>query len=135
ARSMDNVATQSGTKQKIFAWALEIGAQRLPYRVDGKPMPAGLAFKSKMADALVFKKIKNRLGGRVQFVLSGGAPLSAELAAFFIGAGVEILEGYGLTETSPIITANLPNKRKIGTVGTLLPGVEVKIAADGEVPS
>src|SRR5262249_33378028 len=125
----------SAAKQKIFRWALKVGEQRLPYRVGGKPMPPGLAAKSALADALVFKKIKHRLGGRVEFVMSGGAPLSAELAAFFIGAGVEILEGYGLTETSPIITANLPNKRKIGTVGTLLPGVEVKIAPDGEILS
>jgi long-chain acyl-CoA synthetase len=133
ARIMDNVATQSAAKQKIFRWALGVGAERLPYRVSGRSMPAALAVKSALADALVFKKIKERLGGRVEFVMSGGAPLSAELAAFFIGAGIEILEGYGLTETSPIITANLPNKRKIGTVGTLIPGVEVKIAPDGEI--
>jgi long-chain acyl-CoA synthetase len=69
----------------------------------------------------------------VQFVLSGGAPLSAELAAFFIGAGVDILEGYGLTETSPIITASRPDKRRIGSVGTLLPGLELRIAPDGEI--
>jgi long-chain acyl-CoA synthetase len=135
ARIMDNVATQSAAKQKIFRWALKIGEQRLPYRISGKPMPTGLAINSALADALVFKKIKHRLGGRVEFVLSGGAPLSAELAAFFIGAGIDILEGYGLTETSPIITANLPGKRKLGTVGTLLPGLELKIAPDGEILS
>jgi long-chain acyl-CoA synthetase len=135
ARIMDNVATQSAAKQKIFRWALKIGQQRLPYRISGKPMPTRLAINSALADALVFKKIKQRLGGRVEFVLSGGAPLSAELAAFFIGAGIDILEGYGLTETSPIITANLPDKRKIGTVGTLLPGLELKIAPDGEILS
>ena len=135
ARIMDNVATQSAAKQKIFRWALKVGERRLPYRISGKPMPTGLAINSALADALVFKKIKQRLGGRVEFVLSGGAPLSAELAAFFIGAGIDILEGYGLTETSPIITANLPDKRKLGTVGTLLPGLELKIAPDGEILS
>jgi long-chain acyl-CoA synthetase len=133
ARIMDNVATQSAGKQKIFHWALKVAEQRLPYRIEGKSMPPGLAVKSAVADALVFKKIKQRLGGRVQFVLSGGAPLSAELAAFFIGAGVDILEGYGLTETSPIITANRPDKRRIGSVGTLLPGLELRIAPDGEI--
>ena len=135
ARVMDNVATQPAAKQKIFKWALGIAEQRLPYRIARKPMPPALAIKSALADKLVFAKIKHRLGGRVQFVLSGGAPLSAELAAFFIGAGVEILEGYGLTETSPVIAVNRPEKRKLGTVGPLIPGVEVKIASDGEILS
>jgi len=93
----------------------------------------GLKLKSFVADKTVFKKILARLGGRVKFVLSGGAPLSPELAAFFIGAGLEIFEGYGLTETSPVISLNTPSKRKIGTVGPIIPGVEVKIAADGEI--
>jgi long-chain acyl-CoA synthetase len=135
ARILDNVATQSGGKQKIFKWALGIAEQRLPYRISGKAMPAGLAVKSAIADKLVFAKIKQRLGGRVEFVLSGGAPLSAELAAFFIGAGIEILEGYGLTETSPVIAVNTPDKRRIGSVGPLIPGVEVRIAPDGEILS
>jgi len=135
ARILDNVATQSGGKQKIFKWALGIAEQRLPHRISGKPMPPGLAVKSAVADKLVFKKIKQRLGGRVEFVISGGAPLSAELAAFFIGAGVEIFEGYGLTETSPVISINRPDKRRIGSVGALIPGLEVKIASDGEILS
>jgi long-chain acyl-CoA synthetase len=133
ARILDNVALSSPGKQKIFKWALGIAEQRLPYRVDRKPMPLGLAIKSAIADKLVFKKIHQRLGGRVRFVLSGGAPLSAELAAFFIGAGVEIYEGYGLTETSPVIAINTPTQRRLGTVGPVIPGVEVKIAEDGEI--
>lgn len=133
ARIMDNVAASSEKKQKIFRWALKVGEQRLPYRVENRPMPLGLAIKSALADKLVFGKILARLGGNVRFVVSGGAPLSAELAAFFIGAGVEIFEGYGLTETSPVIAVNIPGKRRVGTVGPIIPGVECKIASDGEI--
>ena len=135
ARVLDKVAGDPPTKQKIFRWALKIAEERLPYRVDRKPMPLGLKMKSAVADKLVFSKILERLGGNVKYVVSGGAPLSADLAAFFIGAGVEILEGYGLTETSPVIAVNRPDKRRIGTVGPIIPGVEVKIAPDGEILS
>ncbi|HEY2323504.1 MAG TPA: long-chain fatty acid--CoA ligase [Thermoanaerobaculia bacterium] len=135
SKILDTVAAGSGVKQKIFAWALKIAEERLPYRIDNAEMPAGLKMRSAIADKLVFKKILGRLGGRVKFVLSGGAPLSPELAAFFIGAGLEILEGYGLTETSPVIAVNTPAKRRIGSVGPLIPGVEVKIAEDGEILS
>ncbi|HET8798626.1 MAG TPA: long-chain fatty acid--CoA ligase [Thermoanaerobaculia bacterium] len=133
ARVLDNVATAPPARQKIFYWALKVAEERLPYRIEGKPMPLGLKLKSAVADKLVFGKIIARLGGRVRWVVSGGAPLSADLAAFFIGAGVEILEGYGLTETSPVISVNRPDKRRIGSVGPVIPGVEVKIAADGEI--
>ena len=134
-RIMDNVATAPAARQKIFRWALKVGEERLPYRVERKPMPLGLKIKSAIADKLVFSKILARLGGRVKYVVSGGAPLSQELAAFFIGAGVEILEGYGLTETSPVIAVNRPEKRRLGTVGPIIEGVEVKIASDGEILS
>jgi long-chain acyl-CoA synthetase len=135
ARVLDNVAAAPPARQKIFYWALKVAEERLPYIVDRKPLPLGLKLKSAVADKLVFGKIIARLGGRVKYVVSGGAPLSADLAAFFIGAGVEILEGYGLTETSPVIAVNRPDKRRIGTVGPIIPGVEVKIAADGEILS
>jgi long-chain acyl-CoA synthetase len=133
ARVMDNVAAAPAARQKIFHWALGVAKARLPYMVERKPLPPALAAKSFLADKLVFRKIHERLGGRVQFVISGGAPLSADLAAFFIGAGVEILEGYGLTETSPVISCNTLTHRRIGTVGRVIPGVEVKIASDGEI--
>ena len=133
ARVLDNVAGAPPARQKIFYWALKVAEERLPYIVDRKPLPLGLKLKSGVADKLVFGKILARLGGRVKYVVSGGAPLSADLAAFFIGAGVEILEGYGLTETSPVIAVNRPDKRRIGTVGPIIPGIEVKIAEDGEI--
>ena len=134
-RIMDNVATAPAARQKIFRWALKVAEERLPNRIEGKPMGLGLKIKSAIADKLVFSKIMARLGGNVKYVVSGGAPLSAELAAFFIGAGVEILEGYGLTETSPVIAVNRPDKRRLGTVGPIIQGVEVKIASDGEILS
>jgi long-chain acyl-CoA synthetase len=133
ARVIDNVAVAPPARQKIFHWALNVAAERLPYMVEGRPMPLGLKLKSAIADKLVFSKILARLGGRVKYVVSGGAPLSAELAAFFIGAGVNILEGYGLTETSPVIAVNRPDKRRIGSVGPIISGVEVRIAPDGEI--
>lgn len=133
ARILDNVATQPASKQRIFNWALKVAEQRVPYIIDRKPLPLGLKIKSKLADKLVFGKILERLGGRVKFLVSGAAPLSQELAAFFIGAGLEILEGYGLTETSPVISVNRPDKRRLGTVGPTIPNVEVKIAPDGEI--
>jgi len=132
---MNQVGEKPAIEQKIFRWALKVAQQRLPYRVEHKPMPMGLKIKSKIADKLVFRKILERLGGRVKYVFSGGAPLSPELAAFFIGAGLEILEGYGLTETSPVITANTPEARRVGTVGKVIQGVQVKIAPDGEILS
>ncbi|MEO8032930.1 MAG: long-chain fatty acid--CoA ligase [Acidobacteriota bacterium] len=133
AKIMDTVATYPAARRKIFFWALGVAEQRLPYRVENRAMPFGLGLKSAIADKLVFRKILGRLGGRVKFVLSGGAPLSADLAAFFIGAGLDIYEGYGLTETSPVISLNTPSRRRIGTVGAVIPGVEVKIASDGEI--
>ncbi len=132
-RILDTVAQAPAARQKIFHWALGVAKERLPYRVESKPMPLGLKLKSAVADKLVFTKIKERLGGRIRFIISGGAPLSPELAAFFIGAGIEIYEGYGLTETSPVIALNTPGARRIGTVGKIIPGIEVRIAEDGEI--
>ncbi|HEV2063763.1 MAG TPA: long-chain fatty acid--CoA ligase [Thermoanaerobaculia bacterium] len=133
ARIMANVDSGPGWKKKLFAWAVAIGKQRVPYMERGKELPAGLARKAKIADALVFKKIRARLGGRFQFAVSGGAPLSRALAEFFIGAGVQIYEGYGLTETSPVICVSGPGRWRLGTVGRAIRNVQVKIAEDGEI--
>ena len=133
ARIIAKAEAGSPIKKKIFAWALGVGRARVPYITEGRPLPGALARKAKIADALVFKKIQHALGSRFRFAVSGGAPLSKDLAEFFVGAGVGIYEGYGLTETSPVITVNGPGRWRLGTVGRALRNIEVKIAADGEI--
>jgi long-chain acyl-CoA synthetase len=99
----------------------------------GQPVPGLLAFKYRIASKLVFSKMHAALGGRLRFAVSGGAPLSREIAEFFHAAGILILEGYGLTETCPVLTNNREDKFKFGSVGLPLPGVEIRIAPDGEI--
>lgn len=133
SRVMDNVLTSSLLKRKIFFWALKIGRQTSPYRLAKNPLPRSLQIKYNLAHKLVFSKILERTGGRVRFFVSGGAPLSPDIAKFFYAIGLIILEGYGLTETSPVVAVNTIDNMKFGTVGKPIPGVEVKIAEDGEI--
>jgi len=133
ARVNESVDKGSPGKQKIFHWAIGVGGEHGKYRLAGKPAPLGLELKYKLASALVFKKLQARIGGRLRFFVSGAAPLAQEIANFFWAAGITIVEGYGLTETSPIISVNRPKNLKFGTVGQIIPGVEVKIADDGEI--
>jgi long-chain acyl-CoA synthetase len=133
ARVQENVAKGSPTKQKIFQWAIGVGKQGLPYRVENRNPPALLGLKLKVADKLVFHKIRERLGGRFVMAVSGGAPLGRDVAEFFWGIGVPIYEGYGLTETSPVLTINSKGGTRLGSVGRAIPGVTLHIAADGEV--
>jgi long-chain acyl-CoA synthetase len=133
ARVLENALAGGGAKRKIFLWAKRVGEQWADHTLAGLPVPGGLALQKRIADKLVFSKLQQRTGGRIKFFISGGAPLSAEIAKFFIGAGLPIAEGYGLTETSPVLTLNPLHKIKIGTVGRPVPGVQVKIAADGEI--
>ena len=135
ARIMETLQALSPVKQKIFRWALKIGDQISVLRQSKKPIGLTLQLRFALARLLVFKKLREHLGGRIRFFISGGAPLAKELAEFFFAADVLILEGYGLTETSPVITVNRPDRFKFGTVGTALPGVEIKIAPDGEILS
>ena len=135
ARILDKVETGSGLKKKIFRWAVDVGRQRVALAERGEPLTGALAAKARLADRLALHKIADLLGNRFQFAVSGGAPLSRELAEFFIGAGVMIFEGYGLTETSPVIAVNGPGAWRLGTVGRPLSNVEVRIAGDGEILS
>jgi long-chain acyl-CoA synthetase len=126
-------ASGSGLKQKIFHWAVNVGREVSRHQQRGQPVPAMLELKRKIAHKLVFSKLHAGLGGRLQWAISGGAPLSRDIAEFFHAAGILILEGYGLTETCPVGTFNRPDRYKFGSVGQALEGVELKIAADGEI--
>ncbi len=133
ARVNEKVAHDPPLRQKIFRWGLSVG--REVFRHKGERTEPGLFLKleHRIADALVFSKIKERTGGRLRLFVSGGAPLGREIAEFFGAAGLIICEGYGLTETSPVITATRPDWVKPGTVGLPLEGIEVRIAEDGEI--
>jgi len=133
ARVLENAMAGSPLKQKIFLWAKRIGEAWAELDIEGKPVPASLSVKYAVAHKLVFSKLVARVGGRLRFFVSGGAPLSADIARFFYAAGLPIMEGYGLTETSPVITVNGFGRSRFGTVGKVVPGVEVKIAPDGEI--
>lgn len=120
-------------KQKIFNWAISIGTEYQQAKKTERGVSIGLNLKHKLADKLVYSKIREKTGGRLRFFISGGAALARELGEFFEAVGILILEGYGLTESSPVIAVNRPYNYKFGTVGQTMPGVEVKIAPDGEI--
>lgn len=133
ARVNENVASASPIRQKLFHWAVGLGKRAIEYRMKGQSPGGMLGFQLGLADKLVFSKIKARLGGRFQLALSGGAPLGRDIAEFFWGAGIPIYEGYGLSETSPVISVNSPGHAKLGTVGRAVRDVVVRIAEDGEI--
>jgi long-chain acyl-CoA synthetase len=121
-------------KRQILDWAFAVGKKAGELRAchQGR-LPFLLEVQSRLADRLVFGKLRAVLGGRVRFLVSGGAPLSAEIARFFYGAGLTVYEGYGLTEAGPVVSCNFPGRTRLGTVGPALPQVKVKIAEDGEI--
>jgi long-chain acyl-CoA synthetase len=132
-RVLDN-ATRSGfLKKQIFFWAHGIGVERSRRVLAGSPVGAWLGLRFGLADHLVFSKLRERTGGRLRFFISGGAPLAREIAEFFHAAGLPILEGYGLTESSPVLAVNTFENLRLGTVGKPLPNVEIRIADDGEI--
>jgi long-chain acyl-CoA synthetase len=120
-------------QQKIFNRAVEVGRQVAVLKDKRQPVPLRLSLELKVLDKLVFTKWREAVGGRIRFFVAGGAALSPELAYIFAGAGIPILQGYGLTETSPVVSFNRPADNRIGTIGPPIPGVKVRIAEDGEI--
>ena len=126
-------ASEGGLKEKIFKQAFKVGLERDRLVREGKPVPFLLAKQHALFDKLVFSKIRDRFGGRVRFFISGAAALNREIAEWFGAAGINILEGYGMTESSAGSFVNHPDDNRFGTVGPVIPGSEVRIAEDGEV--
>ena len=132
ARIMEQGDKNRGAKKAIFHWALHVAARAIPWRAGGRDPGLGLRLQYELADKIVFAKIRAATGGRLRIAFSGGGPLSKDMAEFFWSVGVPVYQGYGLTETSPIVSSNYPVNR-IGSSGKLIPRVEARIADDGEI--
>ena len=133
ARIIEGLKSAPAARQKIFWWAIEVGRNYSMLSIAGEKIPFMLRFKHKIANKLVYSKVRERMGGRLKFFVSGGAPLSQAIGEFFAAAGITILEGYGLTETSPVLSSNSPEALRYGSVGKPLFNVEIKLDTDGEI--
>jgi long-chain acyl-CoA synthetase len=133
ARIMEKGQSGSSVKNALFRWAIGVGTARARAILRGKQPGPLTSLQASVADRLVFSKIRDGLGGRIRYLVSGSAPLSVSIAEFFYGVGLRVIEGYGLTETAPILTVNPPEAPRAGTVGKAVEGVELRIAADGEI--
>jgi long-chain acyl-CoA synthetase len=124
---------ETGLKRAIFDWALQVATQAAPWKAYGKTASPGVRWRWHIANMLVYSKVRDGMGGKIRTFTSGSAPLAVELLEFFWTVGLPIYQGYGLTETSPVVTASTPKTYKVGTVGRPIYGVQVKIAEDGEI--
>ncbi|MBZ5501829.1 MAG: long-chain fatty acid--CoA ligase [Acidobacteriia bacterium] len=124
---------ETGLRRKIFDQALRVAAEAVPWRAYGRKVSFGVKLRWHVANRVVFSKIRAGMGGRIRALSSGGAPLAPELAEFFWSVDLPVYQGYGLTETSPVVTTNTPLASKVGTVGRPIANVEVRIAEDGEI--
>jgi len=127
------VAEKPPFVQRLIHASLNVGKRAFDLRSEGKPAPAGFALKHRLARRIARKVLRRAGLDRVKLAYAGGAPSSKELCHFYQALGIELLQGYGLTETSPVTNVNLPGKNKLGTVGAPIEGVEIKLAEDGEV--
>jgi long-chain acyl-CoA synthetase len=133
ARIVEKGAELRGPRRSLFKWAIGVGRARGAAQLQGRAPSALVALQAPLADRLVWSKIRENLGGQLRNIISGSAPLSPSIAGFFQGIGLPITEGYGLTETSPVLTGNPPGRARLASVGTPIPGVEIRIAEDGEI--
>ena len=133
ARIKERVAAKGKINSGLLFWAVSVARDYARFTVEKKPVPRTLALKHRLATRLVFSKWREAFGGRIRLLVSGGAALPEELGYIYLGAGIPIIQGYGLTETSPVITAGQLEENRIGTVGKAIRNVEVRIAADGEI--
>lgn len=133
ARVRQNLQASSWLKKQIFYWALGVGKEAASYKIAQLPLPAWLGVKHQLADKLVYSTVKKRFGGKLQFMVSGGAPLNPEIARFFHHLDLLILEGWGATEGTAPYTVNRPEEYRFGTVGKAIPGVDIRMANDGEL--
>jgi len=133
ARVQDRAAEKGKLNASLVAWAVEIGRQRARLSTARHSIPLPLRLKHRFADIVVLEKLRTAMGGKIRLLVSGGAPLTDDVALAFLGAGLPIVQGYGLTETSPVITAGQLNDIRVGTSGKPIRHVEVRIAPDGEI--
>ena len=133
ARIMEAASAAPAPRRWIFTWALGVGLLRVQREQKNGGRAVETNWQDRLADKLVFSKIRERVGGRLRVIVSGSAPLPVHVAEFFSAVGLPIMEGYGLTETSPVLTVNPRDAIRNGTVGVALPGIELRIADDGEI--
>jgi long-chain acyl-CoA synthetase len=132
-RALANVAKESPLKQRLFRWALRVGERRAAARARGAAVSPLLLAQRALAQRLVYRKIQARFGGRLRFAIAGGAALGDQVAEFFDSVGIALYQGYGLTESAPVLAVNCPSANRRGSVGRPIPGVEIRLAGDGEI--